>query len=145
MLTTFLNTTNMEVFSEAIKIAGYDEIRDTFIAQLSASESFTNEQKLAVKLAGKSMNNPGDYEATQNRILMQVLNISWDDVDAGGVTPLLPEQRAGIIDGIMAVCKGIINAECDRLEQLTQLDTDLPEDWNTPDPEEEPEPEQESA
>lgn len=126
-MTEFENQNTIEVFRQALLISGFDAVRDTFLAALSSSSAFTNEQKLAIRLAGAKLFYMGPSPAGVESLLLQILNLTWQDVGLGGddVVALSIEQRVGIIDGIMLVCKAIIAAESSRLQALAESNTAL--------------------
>lgn len=121
------NQNTVEVFRQALLISSFEVVRDTFLSALSASTDFTQEQKLAIRLAGAKLQYMGPSPAGVESLLLQILNMKWQDVGLGGddVAALTAEQRVGIVDGIINVCKGIIAAEALRLEQLADSDTEL--------------------
>lgn len=124
-MTDFNNSNAALILSQAIKIAGFDAVRSAALTAVAASPGFTSEQKLAIKIAGGQLVYHAPFGAPQ--VLSDIMDMAWEDVSAGGVEALTIEQREGIIQGIMAVCKGIIAAEATRLNDLTQLETPVPE------------------
>jgi len=135
MLTTFKNTQLIPVFTQALMLSNFDTIRAQMLAAIQADANFATEQKLAIRLAGAEMQSPGPWDHAIDELLLSIINMTWEEISADGVSALLPEQREAIIQGIMAICKGIIQAEADRLSTLAASDTSLPTNWNTPDPE----------
>lgn len=130
MITSFTGTTQLDLLKEAMKIKTFAEIRDMLLASMSSSESFNAEQKLAIRIAGLGMGSPGNWDKPLNEVLLKILSMGWEDVNADGVAALLPEQREAIFNGLMLICKQILQDEADRLSALATSDTSLPADWN---------------
>jgi len=127
-----IDTKHLELIQQALLIAGFEQIKDTFLGILSQSPNFTTEQKLAIRLAASNLNFMGVSPAGVNQLLLDILFMKWQDVGLGGddVAALSTSQREGILEGLMSVCRGIIAQESQRLETLSIEQTELPADWS---------------
>ena len=126
MITTFNGTTQYDIYNQAVKLSSFDEIKDTFLAQLDNNIDFTDNQKNAIKLAAEKLRYyPDSSPAIQDGVLLGIVNMGWDIVGASGVDALTVQQRINILDGVLAVCKSIILAESDRLANISTLNSHL--------------------
>lgn len=118
------------VYNEAVRLVGFDRIKDAFLAGLDGSPDFTTEMKLAIKLAAEKLPQyPGSDFNTFDGPLLGILYMPWESVGATGMAPLTTEQRDAILQGVLAVCKAMVNAESLRLQGIAGLDMALPADW----------------
>lgn len=132
MLKNFQSLNHYPVYLQAVKLVGYEVVKQALLSALMASPNFTQEQKLVIKIAASELHNypPSDLMA-QDGVLIGLMNIDLETLGAQGATPLLPAQREGVMAGLMAICKKIIAGESARLDALTALDTALPAGWNS--------------
>jgi len=122
MINSFNGTPQYEVYAQALKLASFDQIKDTFIAYLEQSPDYTNEQKLAIKLAAEKLDKyPSSNHNINDGALLGIMNMAWEDIGAAGTSALSLEQREAILDGVLSVCKSIILAESDRLASVASL------------------------
>lgn len=121
-----------DVYSQALTIAnnkysnGYEAIKNAFIGGLAASEAFTLEQKTGIMLVAEKL------QRRKGGPLLGILDFKWDEVPGYAedtLTPLLPAEREAILQGVLNVCRGIINQEADRLASAAQTETPLDADW----------------
>lgn len=132
MIDTFAGTNCIEVYLQAQSLVGYEFIKGQLLQALFANPDFTHEQKLAIKVASIDIQAPSHSHDDVDKMLLHILHMTWEDAGATGTVALLPEQRAGIIDGLMTICKTIIDGESQRLSQIALLETNPVYDYADP-------------
>ena len=126
MITTFNGTDIYTIYHQALMMVGFDKIKDTFIAQLDNNTDFTNDQKIAIKLAAEKLRYyPDSSPVILDGALLGIINMGWDNIGVSGIDALTVQQRLDILDGVLSVCKSIILAESDRLSTIASLNSHL--------------------
>ncbi len=133
------NSSYYKVLDRALKISGYDTVADgtmsIIISLFTDIDLATTNAIRAMANYIKSMDTP-----TAGTILQSIATLNWQDVGIDQtVTPTLDSNaRSAIISAVMASSKAIILAEAQKLEILSEINTDLPLDWDSePEPTEE--------
>lgn len=134
MIETLLkkNLNHVPLLKEALEIKGYDYIAGILLSSLNNSENFSETQKIAIRLATKEISYMGPSEAGADSVLIQILEMTWQKLglDPANVDPLTNEGYEMIIEGLMDISRHIIYEESQRLLAMSQLPTQLPENWH---------------
>lgn len=129
MITSLVGHASLSVFHQAIRIKGNSLKRDVF-DHFDASQ-LTDNQKNALRiLLNKADEYPPSSPMAGDGLLLGILFMSLRDAGVRGIPELTKAQREFIFNGIVTVCKNVINAESQRLASIGGLNTNLPSDWN---------------
>ena len=126
MINSFVGTNQYAVYFQALKLSSFETIKNGFLALLEISPDYTNEQKLAIKLAAEKLDKyPSTDHNSFDGALLGIMNMEWEDAGATGTQALTLEQREAILEAVLGICKAIIQSEADRLASLATLETHL--------------------
>lgn len=136
MITTFLGTPQYEVYNKARDMVGFKQIKESVLSIVNSNPETPNDMRLAIALAAEKLDEyPSTSHNDNDGALLGILFMDWGTVGVDGVDDLTEQQRIGILNVVLSVCKSIINDKAASLTTLADQDMRLPENWNTPDTE----------
>lgn len=140
MITSLQDYNHVVIFYEALKLRSdsFNFIKKTLLQQLELNPNFTIEQKVAIRLASKELVYMGSTIDNADSVLIQILSTKWQDIglNPDDITALSTEAYELIIEGLMTICRNMLEQESVRLQSVSQLTTTLPEGWDLVTPEE---------